>query len=350
MQTSVTIGTRNIGPGHPAYIIAELSANHAQSFDKATSLIEAAKRCGADAVKLQTYTADTLTLDCNSEYFKIRGGTPWDGRTLHELYEKASTPWEWQPKLKRVAEELGLALFSSVFDDTAVDFLETLSVPAYKISSFEIVDLPLIRRAARTGKPLIISTGMATLDEIEAAVRAARGAGAEQLALLKCTSSYPSTPDQMNLRAIPYLAETFGVPVGLSDHTLGEAVPIVAVALGASIVEKHLTLSRAEGGPDSGFSLEPAEFAAMVNAVRTSEQSLGKVTFGTDEREAGMRAFRRSIFITKDLKAGSRLSPENLKIIRPGDGLPPSHFDEVIGRRVAKDVKRGTPLTWDLLE
>jgi pseudaminic acid synthase len=344
------MGTRIIGPGLPAFIVAELSGNHKQSFEEAANLIRAAKECGADAVKLQTYTADTMTIACDSEYFRVSGGTPWDDRTLHNLYGEAFTPWEWQPDLQKIAQDLDLELFSTPFDSSAVEFLETLNMPAYKIASFEMVDLPLIEKVARTGKPLIISTGMATEAEIEAAVQAARKAGATQIALLKCTSSYPADPGQMNLRTIPYLAEKFQMPVGLSDHTLGVAIPAAAVALGACIIEKHLTLSRSAGGPDSAFSLEPEEFAAMVDAVRTAERALGCVSFVCDEKEARMRNYRRSIFLTENVSAGNVLTPANIRIIRPGHGLAPAHYQEVLGRRVKKDVKRGTPLAWDLLD
>jgi len=347
---SISVGARKIGPGLPVFVVAELSGNHKQSFDEAVNLVRAAKECGADAVKLQTYTADTMTIACDSDYFRVIGGTPWDGRTLHDIYGEAYTPWRWQPELQNLARTLELELFSTLFDASAVEFLEVMNVPAYKIASFEIVDLPLIEKVARTGKPLIISTGMATEEEIEAAVKSARGAGATQIALLKCTSSYPADPSQMNLRTIPYLAEKLQVPVGLSDHTLGVAVPVAAVALGACIIEKHLTLSRAAGGPDSAFSLEPEEFAAMVDAVRTTERALGSVPFACDEKESRMRTFRRSIFVTEDVSAGSPLTTANIRIIRPGHGLAPTHYQEVLGRRVKKGVQRGTPLTWDLLD
>ncbi|MGI6285519.1 pseudaminic acid synthase [Neomoorella humiferrea] len=349
MKSYIEINSRKIGIGHPVYIVAEISANHNQKFDQAVELIKAAKEAGADAVKFQTYTPDTMTIKSDRPEFRIGGGTLWDGKTLYDLYAEAYTPWEWQPKLNEVAEELGLDFFSTAFDPTAVDFLEEIGVPVHKIASFEIVDIPLIEKMARTGKPLIISTGMATLGEIEEAVRAARNAGATQIALLKCTSVYPSPPEEMNLRTIPHLAESFGVPVGLSDHTLGIAVPVTAVALGACIVEKHFTLSRDIPGPDSTFSLEPHEFKAMVEAIRTAEKALGKVHYGVSEREARSRFFRRSLFVVKDMKAGQVFTEENVRSIRPGHGLHPRYLKEVLGRRATQDIPAGTPLTWSMV-
>lgn len=346
---SFSIGDHKIGPGEPAYIIAELSANHQQEFDRAVEIVKAAHAAGANAIKLQTYTPDTLTLDCDNDYFRIREGTIWAGRNLHELFAEAYTPWEWQPKLKEIAESIGLACFSTPFDFSSVDFLEAMDVPAWKIASFELVDLPLIRRVARTGKPLIMSTGMATLSEIADAVQAARGAGATQIALLKCTSGYPAEPGEMNLRTIPHLAEAFGLVVGLSDHTLGSAAPVAAVALGACLIEKHITLSRATPGPDSAFSLEPAEFKLMVDEVRVAERALGRVHYGVSEREAASRAFRRSLFVVADVKAGEPFTAQNVRSIRPGAGLPPKHLTEILGRRAARDAARGTPLSWDLV-
>ncbi|MGH9644604.1 MAG: pseudaminic acid synthase, partial [Terriglobales bacterium] len=321
MPTELTIAGHRIGRGAPVYIIAEVSANHNQSFEQAVSIIEAAKDAGADAVKLQTYTADTITLCSDKDHFRIAGGTLWDGRTLHDLYQEAFTPWEWQPKLKQVAADLGLQLFSSAFDETAVDFLEQMNVPAYKVASFELVDIGLIQNMARTGKPLIMSTGMATEAEIEEAVRVAQTAGASQIALLKCTSAYPAPPEEANLRTIPELARRFECPVGLSDHTMGIAVPVAAVALGACIIEKHMCLRRAEGGPDSAFSLEPHEFKAMVDAVRVAERSLGSVQFGPGERETGSLKFRRSLFIVENVKRGDLFTKSNVRSIRPADGL-----------------------------
>lgn len=345
---NIEIDGRCIGRKNKVYIIAELSANHNQDYDQAVQLIKAAKEAGADAIKLQTYTPDTITIDCDNEYFRIGKGTIWEGKNLYELYKEAYTPWEWQPKLKEIANDLGMDLFSTPFDKSAVDFLEKMDVPAYKIASFELVDLPLIRRVAQTGKPIIMSTGMATLAEIDEAVQVVHEAGGSQLALLKCTSAYPALPEDMNLRTIPHLAEAFGVPVGLSDHTLGIAVPVSAVALGACIVEKHFTLSRAVPGPDSVFSLEPQEFKAMVEAIRISEKALGTVEYGVSSGESRSRVFRRSLFVVKDIKAGETFSEENLRSIRPGYGLPPKFLKEILGCRATKDIERGTPLNWNM--
>jgi pseudaminic acid synthase len=348
--SKLTINNHIIGSNNPVYIVAEMSANHGQNFEQAVQIIHAAKEAGADAIKLQTYIADTITINCDNEYFHIGKGTIWEGRTLYDLYKEAYTPWEWQPKLKEIADDLGLDLFSSPFDHTGVDFLEKMGIPAYKIASFELVDLPLIRRVARTGKPIIISTGMAALAEIDEAVHTAREAGATQIALLKCTSAYPASPAEMNLRTIPHLAETFGVPAGLSDHTLGIAVPVAAVALGACIVEKHLTLSRSLPGPDSAFSLEPQEFKEMAQAIRTVEQALGEVRYGVTGSEAQLQIYRRSLFVVRDMNAGEEFTAENLRSIRPGQGLPPKYLEEILGRRAARDIPRGTPLQWDLVQ
>jgi pseudaminic acid synthase len=346
---SIEINGRHLGPGWPVYIIAELSANHNQDFDQAVRLIHAAKDAGADAIKLQTYTPDTLTTRSDNEYFRVGGGTLWDGRTLYELYTEAYTPWEWQPKLKAIANDLGLDLFSTPFDSTAVDFLEEMQVPAYKIASFELVDLPLIQRVAQTGKPVIISTGMATLAEIDEAVQAAREAGVDQIALLKCNSAYPAPPEEMNLRTIPHLAEAFGVITGLSDHTLGIAVPAAAVALGACIIEKHFTLSRNIPGPDSVFSLEPHEFRLMVETVRVVEKALGHVSYHVTDHEVASRTFRRSLFVVKDMNAGEVFTKENVRSIRPGNGLHPRYLNEIMGRCTCQDIKHGTPLNWRLI-
>lgn len=348
-SAGITIAGRRIGPGSAVYAIAELSANHNQSFDQAVRIIHAAKDAGADAVKLQTYTADTITLRSDKECFRIAGGTLWDGRILHDLYQEAFTPWEWQPKLKEIADGLGMHLFSSAFDDSAVDFLEQMNVPAHKVASFELVDIGLIRKMARTGKPLIMSTGMASEEEISEAFETARGVGATQIALLKCTSAYPAPPEEANLLTIPELARCFGCPVGLSDHTMGIAVPVVAVALGACIIEKHLCLRRADGGPDGAFSLEPQEFKAMVEAVRTAEKALGSVQLASGPREANSRKFRRSLFVVEDMKKGELFTNQNVRSIRPADGLHPRHFNEVLGKRAACDVERGTPLSWALV-
>jgi len=350
MAEQITIGQKTIGMGFPVYVIAEVSANHHQKYDEAVKIIAAAKNAGADSVKLQTYTADTITISSDKEYFRVGGGTLWDGRNLHDLYREAYTPWEWHPRLKQVANDLGLDLFSTPFDNSAVDFLEVMKVPAHKVASFEIVDIPLIKKIARTGKPMIMSTGMATVEEIDEAVQAARSAGATQIALLKCTSAYPAAAEEMNLRTIPELSRRFGVPAGLSDHTTGVAVPIAAVALGACIIEKHLTLSRSEPGPDSAFSLEPHEFKAMVDSVRIAEKALGDVQFGCSPKEASSRVFRRSLFVVQDVKRGERFTEENVRSIRPGQGLHTRHLSEVLGLRARQDIERGTPLSWNLVE
>jgi pseudaminic acid synthase len=349
VRTGFAVGDREIGTGQPVYVVAELSANHSQEFAQAVRLIQAAKESGADAVKVQTYTPDTITIRSDREYFQIRGGTIWDGRTLHELYGEAYTPWDWQPKLKRVADDLKLGFFSSPFDSTAVDFLESMGVPAYKVASCELVDIPLLQKISSTGKPLIISTGMATIDEIEEAVATARQAGAGQIALLRCTSAYPALPCEMNLRTIPELARKFEVPVGLSDHTVDIAVPVAAVALGACIIEKHFTLSRSRKGPDSTFSLEPAEFKAMVKAVRVAEESLGEVHFGLTDRERSSRVFRRSLFVVQAVRQGETFSEENVRSIRPGHGLHTRHLPQIVGKRASRDIECGTPLSWDLV-
>jgi pseudaminic acid synthase len=345
---AITIHGREVGPGHPVYIIAEMSANHRQDFDTAVRIMEAAKEAGADAVKLQTYTPDTLTIDSEKDLFRIRE-TIWKGVKLYDLYREAYMPWEWQPKLKGIADRLGMDLFSSPFDASAVDFLETLNVPAYKVASFELVDLPLLSRIAATRKPIILSTGMATKEEIEEALRAIGEAGGEEVCLLKCTSAYPAPPEEMNLRTLPDLSEAFGVPVGLSDHTLGSEVALAAVALGASLIEKHFTLSRGVPGPDSSFSMEPAEFAAMVKGIRTVEKALGRISYELSEKEAESRPFRRSLFVVKDMRAGDRFTEENVRSIRPGNGLHTRHLGEVLGKRAARNVDRGTPLSWDLI-
>jgi N-acetylneuraminate synthase len=347
MKPHFEINGRRIGIFQPTYIVAEMSANHNQSFEEAVRIVHAAKEAGADAVKLQTYTADTMTLASEKEHFQIGKGTIWEGRNLHDLYGEAYTPWEWQPKLKTIADELGLDLFSTPFDDTAVEFLEKMDLAVYKVASFELVDIPLIERIARTGKPMIMSTGMATLEEIEEAMQAARGGGATEIALLKCTSAYPAPSDEMNLRTIPHLAETFRVPVGLSDHTMGLAVPVASVALGACIIEKHLTLTRSTPGPDSAFSLEPDEFKAMVDAVRIAEQALGQVRYGVTENQAASRAFRRSLFVVRDMKEGDEFTSENVRSIRPGYGLAPKHLKKVLGKRALRELKAGTPLDFE---
>ena len=346
---SFMIINRKIGPGHPVYVIAEMSANHDQDFEKAVKIIEAAKKAGADAVKTQTYTADTITLDCDNEFFRIHG-TVWDGQNLHKLYQEALTPWEWLPRLQKVCNDLGMDFFSSPFDHTAVDFLEKMDVPVYKIASFELVDIPLLKRVAKTGKPIIMSTGMATADEIEEAIRTIHDAGGPAVALLKCTSAYPAPLEEMNLNTIPYFIKTYGVPVGLSDHTMGSAAAVAAVALGGCIIEKHLTLSRQDPGPDSAFSTEPEEFKAMVDDIRAVEKALGKSTYEITEKQKENRVFRRSLFVVKDIKAGEALSNDNVRSIRPGHGLHTRYLDQVLGRKAVKDIKKGAPLSWELVE
>jgi pseudaminic acid synthase len=347
--SELRIDNRPIGSGHPVYIIAELSANHQQDFGRAVRLIEAAKKAGADAIKLQTYTPDTLTISSKRREFLISGGTIWDGRSLHELYGQAFTPWEWQPRLKNIANTLGLALFSSPFDETAVDFLEQIDIPAYKLASPELVDFPLIRKIARTGKAMIISTGMAREEEIGEALEIAREAGAGAIALLKCTSVYPSPPEDMNLRTIPQLQQRFNVPAGLSDHTMGIAVPVAAVALGACIIEKHFTLSRSDGGPDSAFSLEPHEFQAMVDAVRIAEKAVGEAKFGPTKREQASLAFRRSLFVVEEMRQGDEFTNQNVRSIRPAYGLHTRYLTQILGRRATCNIEKGTPLDWPLV-
>ena len=349
MHDHVVINGRRVGPGQPTYMVAEMSGNHHQDFAQAVKILEAAHRAGADAVKLQTYTPDTLTIPCDNAYFQIQG-TIWEGKTLHDLYGEAYTPWEWQPELQRVANALGLALFSSPFDASAVDFLEEMRVPAYKIASFELVDIPLVRRIAATGKPIIMSTGMATLGEIDEAVRTVRENGGRELVLLKCTSAYPAPLVEMNLRTIPHLAEAFGVPAGLSDHTMSHVVPVAAVTLGACLIEKHFTLSRHVAGPDSAFSQEPDEFAAMVQAVRAVEQALGQVNYDVTDKEKTSRVFRRSLFVVQDMEQGEQFTADNVRSIRPAHGLHTRFLDQVLGQRAAVNIPRGTPLSWDLVE
>ena len=333
-------------PNH-TFIIAELSANHNHDLQIAKDTIRAAKQAGADAIKIQTYTADTMTLDCKNEYFQIKSGTIWDGTSLYELYLQAYTPWEWHKELQEEANKEGLIFFSTPFDFTATDFLEKLNVPIYKIASFEITDIPLIEYVASKGKPIIISTGIATLSEIEDAVNACRKVGNHQITLLKCTSSYPAPIDEANLLTIPNMKETFGVEVGLSDHTMGTTAAICAVALGAKVIEKHFILDRKIGGPDASFSMEPAEFSEMVKAIRDVEKALGAVNYTITEKVKGSKVFARSLFIAKDMKAGDTFTTENVRSVRPGYGLPPKYLPEILGKKSSADLKFGTPLKWE---
>jgi pseudaminic acid synthase len=339
------------GNDRPPVIIAEMSGNHNQSLERALAIVDAAAEAGADAIKLQTYTADTMTLDlAGGEFFISNPKSLWAGQSLHALYQQAHTPWEWHSPIMERARKHGLLCFSSPFDETAVDFLESLNVPGYKIASFECVDLPLIRKVSATGKPVIISTGMATIAEIGEAVDTARAAGCRDLLLLKCTSTYPASPEHSHLRTIPHMRELFGCEVGLSDHTLGIGAAVAAVAMGATVIEKHFTLLRAEGGVDSAFSLEPAELAALVTETKRAWQALGNVQYGPTKEEEGARMRRRSLYITADLVPGDVLTQHNLRRIRPGHGLPPKFESILLGQRVTKTVKAGTPMSWELVK
>ncbi|SHN55545.1 pseudaminic acid synthase [Desulfovibrio litoralis] len=347
-KSEIKIGNKLIGKDHPTYIIAEISANHNQDYTRAEALVKAAAECGVDAVKLQTYTADTITIDCNNEYFQLKDNI-WAGRSLYDLYQEAYTPWDWQPKLKQFANSLGIDCFSSPFDFSSVDFLEKMNVSAYKVASFELVDFPLLRKIASTGKPIIMSTGMASLAEISDAVEVLQNAGCTELALLKCTSAYPAPPEEANLKTIPHLGQAFGVPSGLSDHTLGTTVPIVAVSLGACIIEKHFTLSRADGGPDAAFSLEANELKGLVQSIRTTEKALGSINYQRTTKEINSTVYRRSLFVVNDMKKGETFSEKNIRSIRPAYGLHTRHLEEVTGKVASKDIKKGTPLSWDLI-
>lgn len=345
------INGRAVGPGERPYLIAEMSGNHNQSLDRALEIVDAAADSGADAVKLQTYTAETMTLNLRTRGFVIDDPESlWHGRQLYELYEEAHTPWDWHGPIMERAKARGIACFSTPFDFSAVDFLETLDAPAYKIASFENTDLPLIEKVAATGKPMIISNGMATVAEIGEAVAAARRGGARDIVLLKCTSTYPATPENSNLATIPNLAETFGCAVGLSDHTMGCGVAVASVALGACVIEKHFTLRRADGGVDSAFSMEPHEFRMMREEADRAWQSIGAITYGGTSAEEGSRQFRRSLYIARDLKPGDVLDRDNLRAVRPGFGLPPKFLDMLIGKRVARAVAAGTPADWTVLQ
>ena len=343
------IKNRIIGAGHPAYIIAEMSANHAGSLENAKEIIRVAKEVGADCVKIQTYTPDTITIDCDKEYFHIGTGT-WEGENLYQLYQKAYTPWEWHKELKEEAERVGIDFFSSPFDNTAVDLLEEIGVEFYKVASFELVDIPLIKYIASKGKPIIMSTGMATLGEIEAAVNAAYECGNYDVALLRCASAYPAITDDMNLKTMQNMAEIFNVPVGLSDHSMGDVGAITAVALGANIIEKHFCLDRSIENPDSSFSMNPQEFAQMVKNIRQAEVAIGKVKYGASDQEKHNLAFRRSIFCVKDIKAGELITEDNVRVIRPGQGLEPKYYDTVLGMTATRDLEKGTPLSFGMLK
>jgi len=344
------INGRTLGPGWPCYVVAEMSANHNGRIDRAKEILGAAKAAGADAVKVQTYTADTMTIDCDNAYFQLGDHALWGGKTLYQLYREAAMPWDWYPRLAAEAERVGVTLFSTPYDETAVDYLEGLGVPAYKVASFELVDTPLLARIARTGKPVILSVGMATRDEIHLAVETLRRHGAGDLALVKCTSAYPADPAEMNLRTIPDLACVFGVVAGLSDHTTTGATAVAAVALGASIVEKHFTIPGGEDGPDAAFSLLPDAFRRMVDDLRAAEKVLGRVSYGATAGEKDSVRFRRSVFAVADIRCGEPLTKDNVRVIRPGYGLAPVHYAAVLGRKAKRDIPRGTPIAWDLVE
>ncbi len=345
----ISIAGRIIGANQPPYVVAELSANHNGRLETAHKIVEAAKKAGADAIKLQTYTADTITLNCDSDQFRIHGGL-WDGKTLYQLYQEAYMPWEWHKPLFEHARQIGITIFSSPFDTTAVDLLEDLNAPAYKIASFEAVDLPLIKYAAATGKPMIISTGMADADEIEEAVQAARDGGCKELAILHCVSGYPAPAEDYNLRTIPDMIQRFGLVTGLSDHTLDNTTAIASVAMGASIIEKHFTLDRSGGGPDDSFSLEPAGLLDLCRGTSAAWSALGKVDYGRKSSESGNVQFRRSLYIVEDVQAGEVLTHKNLRSIRPGNGVAPKYLDDFIGRRAIRSIKRGTPASWGMIE
>lgn len=344
------IDGKEIGKGAPAYIIAEMSGNHNGDIRRALEIVEAAAEAGADAVKLQTYTADTITLDCDNEYFQTQKGSLWEGRTLYDLYGEAYTPWEWHEPLMEKANELGIACFSTPFDFTAVDFLEERNVPAYKIASYEIQDIPLIQKAARTGKPVILSTGIATLADIYDAVEVCRMAGNEQIILLKCTSAYPSPYEEINLNVISHMKQAFGCVCGLSDHTLGTEVAVASVALGAELVEKHLTLKRADGGVDAAFSMEPKEFADMVRQIRNVEKAKGQVTYDLTDKQKEGRQFGRSLFIAEDICKGDEFTEDNIRSVRPAAGLATKYYESVLGRRASCDLKKGMPLSWEMIK
>lgn len=349
MKKEFKIGNKIIGEGYPVFIVAELSANHKGDLERAKKMVREACLAGADAVKLQTYTPDTMTIDCCNQYFQIKPPSPWQGKTLYQLYKEAQTPWEWYPILKKIADKYGVILFSSPFDKTAVDFLEKMKAPCYKVASYEIGDLELLKKIAQTKKPVIITRAMASLGEMKLALETLRKNGAKSVAVLHCINAYPAKIAEMNLATIPDIAKRFKVVSGLSDHSLGMAVAMTAVAAGASIIEKHFTLSRADGGPDAGFSLEPAEFKNLVKAVRETEKMIGQAQYGVAKQEAKSIVVRRSLFAVKDIKKGELLSRENIRSIRPGYGLLPQYLSKVLGKKAKMNIKRGTPLQWNLI-
>lgn len=350
MNHTFQIGNRTVGDGSPTFIVAELSGNHNQDYNRALELVHAAKEAGADAVKLQTYTADTITINCDDPIFQINEGTIWDGRTLYDLYQEAYTPWDWQPRIMEEATKLGMECFSSPFDFTSVDFLEEMNVPAYKIASYEINDIPLIRKVAKLHKPIIFATGIAYPEDIRLALDVCKQEGNEDIFLLKCVSSYPTPYEEVHLNIIPTLAKTYGCLTGLSDHTMGTAVAVGSIALGAKMVEKHLTLRRSDGGPDSAFSMEPEEFAKMVQDIRIVEKALGSSEYKLTKTQELEHGGSRSLFVVKDIAAGELLTPDNIRSIRPGDGLHTKHYEEILGRQAAFNLKKGTPLKWELLK
>ncbi|SHJ66985.1 pseudaminic acid synthase [Paramaledivibacter caminithermalis] len=348
MNKVIKLKNKFIGDGRPVYIIAEMSANHGGDFNRAKEIIHAAKEAGADCIKVQTYTADTITIDCDKEYFQIKKGT-WAGENLYKLYQKAYTPWQWQAELKSEAERIGIDFLSTPFDKTAVDFLEDIGLEFYKIASFEVIDIPLIKYVASKGKPIIMSTGMATLKEIKEAVNVIKGQGNNNLCLLKCSSAYPAIPDDMNLKTINNLKEIFNIPIGLSDHSMGFIGAVTAVALGAKVIEKHFCLSREIKTPDSSFSMEPDEFKEMVKNIRLAERAIGKVNYDISPNEEVSRKHRKSIFIVKDIKKGEKFTEENIRVIRPAQGLLPKYYDDILGKYASMDIERGTPLDWDMI-
>lgn len=347
MKKEFQIGNRVIGENHPCFCVAEMSGNHLKDFNRAVEIIHAAKEAGADAIKLQTYTADSLSIDCDNEYFQIHGGL-WDGMTEYKLYQEASTPWDWQPRLQEVAAKLGLECFSSPFDFASVDFMEECRMPAYKVASYEINDIPLIRKIAALHKPIIFATGVAHLEDIDRALQVCKEEGNEEVMLLKCVSAYPTPYEEINLAMIPTLAKRYDCLVGLSDHSMGSVVPVGATALGIKMVEKHLTLRRADGGPDGAFSMEPEEFKEMVDNIRILEKAIGVSEYGLTEKQEKERSGSRSLFVVKDIKAGEKLTPENVRSIRPGHGLHTMYYQEVLGKTAVRDIAMGTPLAWEM--